>query len=429
MGKLYCQPVDYWLGLKSRDIMTWVLRLVIFAIIIMVIGCARQQIPIQSIGYNKALADSANKQLLLNIVRSYLRILVYFNTVGELELNDSTEAKIDLEFPLVDFNIHKSTITPKASLNTGLTKYSLKPLNKSEFIEKMHTPVGFSVVEFYLNSGWRPELLFNLAVKRIRLKSADLVAVKRLAQIRCANISDRPFEKNICAEIDKSETYLDQYQRGNNRRCGSPREFGKFRVKTFENHGRDPCRFIPFQNLVRRFLLTDVDFEYVPGRIVNGKEVVSDAVAKIVIYGTGGEVAENVFFTGSKDDMGKTVARGRKTQGITLRSLQGIIYYLGELTAASLDNTLKHKPSIVLSEGGTAEIFRMERGLVGARAGIMSVNYGASSYFIPRPNSGAGDHRSTTSLTFAKQLLEFAILDSDIPTVDRDILLVRDPTN
>ena len=117
-------------------------------------------------GYNLALQDTVDKQMLLNMVRLKYQDTPYFLEVTSV----STQYSIDAGA------LASGSLTDNIAKNLGLTanlSYSEKPtitfvpLYGQRFVSRLLSPLSIDVLMLLYNAGWSAERLFRVCVQRI----------------------------------------------------------------------------------------------------------------------------------------------------------------------------------------------------------------------------------------------------------------------
>lgn len=123
--------------------------------------------------YNEAITMNKDEQLLQNIVRLRYRDNPVFLEVNKItqtnDRGDSSGFGLEKVF-LGGGNGGKFTGTMKPSVGASGKNQSLidfGELKGKDFVQKLLTPIQLPIVMSMLESGWRPERIFNLCVQRV----------------------------------------------------------------------------------------------------------------------------------------------------------------------------------------------------------------------------------------------------------------------
>lgn len=120
--------------------------------------------------YNQAITSTTEEQLLQNIVRLRYRDNPVFIEVGEISQSNKLGGNGSFGLDKAVMAAQKYTGTAKSSAglsseNSSVIKF--QQLKGKEFVQKMLTPIQTAIVWSMVESGWRPERVFNLCVERI----------------------------------------------------------------------------------------------------------------------------------------------------------------------------------------------------------------------------------------------------------------------
>ena len=123
---------------------------------------------------NRAIANSRQEQLLLNILRSSAREPLQFSAVGEI----ATTVKDSLGLDTAATNLiagGKNLISPTLKLGGEATPVvKVTPLSSKEFTDAILRPISPEVVSLFLKQGWDAEFLLPLIVSSYRCPGGEL---------------------------------------------------------------------------------------------------------------------------------------------------------------------------------------------------------------------------------------------------------------
>jgi len=118
--------------------------------------------------FNKRTANSANQQVLLNILRASDNRPLHFTQISQLRGSYTGNVGADLSFSFVTKGEpNTETYAPSTSLSTN-PSFDLAVLNSKEFYNGILTPISLELFEYFANSGVRGDLLFYMLVEEIR---------------------------------------------------------------------------------------------------------------------------------------------------------------------------------------------------------------------------------------------------------------------
>lgn len=207
-------------------------------------ACAQFEIADRSLEYNLAIEDASNRMLLLNVVRASKRYPMHFTAITDVNMSSPVSGSLGFNIPFGGDAKNAFTITPSASASSGI-KTNLGVLNKREFFRGITTPIKGETFHFYLLQGWPRELLFYMFIRQIDLKSEqtrdDIIGA---SDKRCRDNTDA-----LCNPVSLEKTFggscetrIKEYDDDN---------------EPYTNQSGNPCKFMRFQDLIRRLRILD----------------------------------------------------------------------------------------------------------------------------------------------------------------------------
>lgn len=129
-------------------------------------GCAMsQQLSQVAVDHNRMVAKSANELALLNIVRASRRYPLHFTAVTEV--NGNARIALDARLGIVlDPGFDPETASTGAAISTS-PNFSATVLATDEFQRGIQAPIPTELVAYYLDEGWRDELIMALMIERV----------------------------------------------------------------------------------------------------------------------------------------------------------------------------------------------------------------------------------------------------------------------
>jgi hypothetical protein len=355
-------------------------------------GCAmlpQERISSNSSDYNLVVEKVQNEMLLLNIVRASKRRPMYFTGFnllrGSMSYNFQT-GNMTIPFGKIGNGLNGAySIAPSVSYSTS-PSFDLMVWDNKEFTNGMMTPVSMDTVYYYLEElGWHKEMLLHLFVDRIEMYDNGIIA-----------------ERFDNYPVDKEK--FERFQ-------GKLRELLKCRLVGQE-------RFEPIGPRLKAEEMDDLEqliqvqkAGLTLNRVTEGKNEWYQLSSRKMDYsyscgGDGKAEAGTYRVSGTKSR--RQAGSGDKPEyRISLRSPEGVLYYLGEILRAETEkgfvpmievcSAKPHVPLFVVSKSA------------GDSSSVISVDYDGSTYSIPRSPSGAdssctGD-RSMHVLTFISLLI------------------------
>lgn len=128
-----------------------------------------------AIDYNRVVADTRNRMILLNIVRAAYREPTYYTAFNQIEGSLSMQASVRGE--VADLLGGTNTAfkpTVNGSFQNAPT-FTIVPLNSDEFAKGMLQPIGSDTILLFLSQGWRSRMLAPLVVQKVECVYHDRV--------------------------------------------------------------------------------------------------------------------------------------------------------------------------------------------------------------------------------------------------------------
>lgn len=128
-----------------------------------------------AIDYNRVVADTRNRMILLNIVRAAYREPTYYTAFNQIEGSLNVQASVSGE--VADLLGGTNTAfkpTVNGSFQNAPT-FTIVPLNSDEFAKGMLQPVGSDTILLFLSQGWRSRMLAPLVVQKVECIYHDKV--------------------------------------------------------------------------------------------------------------------------------------------------------------------------------------------------------------------------------------------------------------
>lgn len=120
-----------------------------------------------SVDYNRVVADTRNRMILLNVVRSAYREPTYYTAFTQIEGSLSMSGAVGLDGAnLIGPGAASGSATVGGSFSTAPT-FSIIPLNSDEFSKGMLAPIGPDTIRLFMSQGWRAKMLAPLVVQKV----------------------------------------------------------------------------------------------------------------------------------------------------------------------------------------------------------------------------------------------------------------------
>ena len=195
-------------------------------------------------------------------------------------------------------------LNPSVNYSGGFSNFALSNLNQTDYIQAIQRPIPPKLAKYFYDLKWPEELVDLMLVQSHVIKRGEMARIDAEVDRRCAN----PLDHRTVEICQRLKDDLDAF------RSEGCHEFPYNKAEiTFLNTAREFCSMNTYQRFVRKVRL--LEMKLVPSK---------------------------------------------------LRSIQGMLYYLGELIAAQNYSVHPYKPMVYVGTGGTAAWFRCLRFIAAA---------------------------------------------------------------
>jgi hypothetical protein len=441
----------------------------------------------RAISFNEAIADSTNSEILINALRARDRMPTYYTRVSSDTANSTISPSVSMQIPLGP-GANVKGFFPNVSLGTSQqNQLSLQNLDDQKFMRGVLTPVPVDVLGYYLRQGWPAEVLLTVTVAEISVTPSTAKALEDAFDAQCRD-EPRTDYCNAVLPDDVPPSASGQYVTQQLKAClADPNDYVKGAGDTLilENYPESGAQMSCFQWMLRVLIALDP----MPGKSASYDVVARDiplgnlkSVATladleksdlVIAPGQGDKVTlcrrnqvsglRLLRFEGtvaaSKDDpspasaddatghsgsaiplmLGKSEspatgcgAVGRATAPqieLTTRSLDGMIYFLGEILRAEEDSSAANGTGSIWAwnrtEGREAEwkLFVTEQGAPPSDSAV-DVSFHGETYYIPSDCEDArhcaeadARHRSLQVLSLLGQIWGLQKEEAQLPIV------------
>ncbi|HEX8620540.1 MAG TPA: hypothetical protein VF718_01075 [Allosphingosinicella sp.] len=327
--------------------------------------------------YNRAMADARNEQLLINILRAGAREPLQFSALAEINASVNRTIGIDT----VATNLitgGRDAISPTLKL-AGSTVPSLKiqPLSSKEFTEGILRPITPETLHLFINQGWDTEFLLPLVINGYR----------------CPGETEIKLNRGSTAAATR------------NKLATSASSFGLRKVNT-------PGEMVTMSVSNSRAL------EMLSAGVSGGYKVVSlkpgkrAGMTNVVLAGPDKATWTAELGSLCRSDEAKALfdSGGSEDGYVQLRSVEGIIYFLGEAVRPCIIDPSRPECAVYYvksGEGGGEEshqLFRLFASGAGPSPAAITTSFHGRTYRVPRLDPGDVD-RTLKTLSFLSQLV------------------------
>jgi hypothetical protein len=321
-------------------------------------GCTRAELEHKADAYNAAIAQSNNRQILLNAVRASQRSPMSFVGFGDVSASPNYSGAANATVNFSPSGLTSYVLNPSVNYNGGFSNFALSNLNRTEYIQAIQRPIAPKLAQYFYDLKWPKELVDLMLVQSHIIKRGDFARIEAEVKTRCANRVDQR-TREICQQLDDD---LDAF---NAQGC---QEFPYNKAEiTFLNTAREFCSMNTYQRFLRKARL--IELNVIPSK---------------------------------------------------LRSIQGMLYYLGELIAAQNYSVHPYTPAIFVETPDghrrLVPLFEVRRGVPGAGQAAVEVLYEGDIFYIPKPAFGTIDEaRSLQVLDLLSIALALQTTKDELP--------------
>ena len=315
---------------RTRAIGYWTrIVLVSTAVAGLFAGCTRLELEDKAAAYNAAIAESNNRQILINAVRASQRAPMSFVGFGDMAATPNLSGTTSGTWNFDPFGLTSYTLGSTLSAGGGFTNFQISNNNNSQFLSQIQKPIPPNVIRHFRDLNYPPELLDLVLVQQYDLTRSQYSAIQSSADSKCVQAVG--LESELCVRIAQDRAAYDA-------KCRDAEPIEHDPMMSIPNSAREFCAMNKFQMFVRELiLLKDVR--------VKGK----------------------------------------------LRTIEGMLYWLGQLVAAQNYSVHPYLPEIFIQTADghmhTVPLFEVRRGPPSLLPAVM-VTFHGEIYYIPQPELG-----------------------------------------
>lgn len=396
-----------------------------------------ERIADHAVKYNKTVEETRNSLLLLNILRAKNRQPMHFTALtkvlGRLTLQSS--GSLGLDIPFGGDAASTFPLSPSLTLTqTSSPSFDVVSLDSQEFMKGILSPIDKSIFKFYLDQRWPPEVLLHLFIHKVEQTEMVPTPINSPPPVRTPDEEESPTDKEKEDAFRNFQKWIEEVR--------SEIRFGT--KKTGRAIGPK------FQLTEQSVLEHLVEAEKAGLRLVGtGKKEPADyqlckiVSAPVLCVGecpdsdpegdcrgdTGKEPATSEYLLVKKAKKAKEAEKPEQTAH--LRSVQGILYYLGEVLRyqeKSNNNIVvkcKDKARKVIDCSKDKEVnektvlFDLTTKKEEADTPIIGVEYNGQWYYVPKDKKVGEievNSRTKTVLALVSQLLGLHKSSKELPT-------------
>jgi hypothetical protein len=349
-------------------------------------GCMslRPQVTSFATDYNRAIADSRNQMVLLNIARSSVGEPTHYSALSQVEATLTYKTNVGGGIGGVNAGDDDGFGTLSVETASAPT-FTVVPLNTEEFATGVLQPINANAIRLLLTQGWDSRMVSSLLISKIECETVAPGEpyrryVSNAVPERPGGLFISPFAGVGIGFVERDEEAV-----ANSGRQSYEVTLEGGRLAELLSSGVDEryqIRPLPAEAGANRYRMTrwpDAIVFSIPAGLIDCPDpALADKHADgQKIYANGARVNARAY----------------------LRSIEGVIQYLGELIAA--DTRLGYINGD--EPGGDKHIlFAVERGWSGPAS--VRIEHGGTSYAIPARDAGSYD-RSARVIALINQLL------------------------
>jgi len=328
-------------------------------------GCTRAELESKADAYNAAIAQSNNRQILLNSIRASQRAPMSFVGFGDVAASPNYSGSAAGTFNFGTSALTSYVLNPTVNYSGGFTSFAISNLNQTDYMKAIQDPVPPKLVQYFLDLSWPKEEIELVLSQSFVLKRGEFLKMERDVRTKCEDRS-KPRNAEICERLDEDQAAFD---------AEGCRDFPQEGPEVvFLNTGREFCGMNKYQRALRKIRLLNLKVPY------------------------------------------------------RTRSIQGVLYYLGELIAAQNYSVHPYNPMVYVETPDLRHrlvpLFEVKRGLPVLGQAAVHVNYDGDDFYIPKPALGTIDEaRSLQVLDLVSTALALRTTKNDLPKSNTGVLI------
>lgn len=311
-------------------------------------GCSiRRPVAAHAVNYNLAVEKAHNQIMLLNVIRASKHYPQHFSTLKSINGTATAGLTPSLTLPFGEHHSATQALGLGFSASRGAAVAQVEVLESKEFMQGMLTPVPLGQIEYFVSQGWDQPLLYMLFLEQVEVRGEPAVeGIRKLVEREIDAIDPKLLDDRICAEgspasgprciFDNKPSSDLKMVRAFEAALQAVLKAGAIEVATVGTEIGPPLKVDKLPD-ISSFLdplrAGTIQLEGAPDNQVQIK-----APSKVLCV----RLADTTY---TAQVSGEAVASGCSTTGnggageviITLRSVEGILFYLGELVEAQAE--------------------------------------------------------------------------------------------
>lgn len=361
-----------------------------------------------AVDYNRIFAKARNEVLITNILRASAREPLQFSAMGSVTGGVRNTGSLSLSVPSL---IGGATIlSPELTVNEGINPtVSIVPLSNKEFTEGIMKPVTLDEINYFINQGWDQELILELVVGGIVCPDGKVVFSR----------GEQGADYEKFAQMFASAERLPPPSDPKTVRMSANDALAL--VKAGVGGGRTVEKFEPVMEKGHATQFVDVTIDADPAQELTGLRTGSVCAAHLG-GGRNGSAAGPTL-------VAIAAAKGKDQGKVILRSVEAIVYFLGETQwfrwrdhgcgSASDDWPYYVRKRMVngVERSEHRTLMRIDRACQGQLAptnAFVQTHFNDETYYLLRQANAGESDRSLSTLSLLDELIALQTSESSI---------------
>ncbi|MEE8507064.1 MAG: hypothetical protein V3S40_12700 [Kiloniellales bacterium] len=384
-----------------------------------------ERIADHAVKYNKTVEEAHNSLLLLNILRARDRRPMHFTAFSQVrgKLTLKSTGSLGLQIPFGGDASNTFPLTPKLELSqTSSPSFDIAILDSKEFIIGILSPIERSIFKFYLDQRWPPEVLLYLFIHKIDQSAFEPTPINSPPPVSPRDLEKEAEFKNFQKWIKMVRDDIKFGTKTTGRAIGPKLPLTELSVLTHlveaEMAGlrlvgipkKKPGHYRLCKIVSKPVLCVGECSKSDPEEACR-KENEPDSTQKETESGASEEPP--AYQDDSETEAQAIVLKDGKILGkVHLRSVQAILYYLGEVLRYQ---DKAGKPMLI--DDGKNVLFDLTTDEDRKDTPIISVNYNNQTYYVAKIREEEGKGTRTKSvLALILQLMGLHKESKELPT-------------
>lgn len=168
-----------------------------------------QRVQVSAVDYNRAVANSNDKILLLNIIRASKGRPLHFTRIGKISGSFQNTFDNELEVPFGGQATNKFVLTPTVTIDSEAS-FDIQPLNGKNFWQGLLKPLDMKHLAYFWNQGETKELLVHLMIEKAVIRLPNNLGVCRVSTIVNDTKTWRGFDAFASAFVELQPESINQ---------------------------------------------------------------------------------------------------------------------------------------------------------------------------------------------------------------------------